>query len=416
MNAPQDPASHHRRRPPRERHPDPRVESLLAWQEEVVAAEIATGVPAFFGLPDRWYDAPHWRCANDHVSHRFLKADGRGDRCLECGASVVMTFPGDVDGPRPTRAYGSSIFDTEESAETRAAFERALGPVTWGGTGVRLESSLAEIAPDVAWDAVAPDYSLYPEFTASIGFLTRGCRLRCGFCVVPAKEGKPRAVASVRELWRGEPYPRHLEILDNDAFAAPLREVWREHVRELRAGGFRVCFSQGLNLRLIDDEAAAMVASLTYTDHSFELKSRRLYTAWDNLRDEGIFRRGVERLKRAGVPPHRLTVYMLVGYDPHETWEERFYRFAELRALKCRPYPMPYKKATRPDLAAFQKWATDRTHGKVPWPAYTPSEDGRGGYKRDPRLTPEACAASDAAWARVVGGWRPEKRRLTVAS
>lgn len=324
------------------------------------------------------------------------------------GESVRLIRPADrrTTYDHPSRVLGSSIF--KFAAKSRAAMEREWGMIEWGGTGVRVESSLAEIDASVDWDSVAPDYSLYPDFAASIGFVTRGCRLRCGFCVVPTKEGKPRPAAMPFEIWRGGSHPRHLELLDNDAFSPTLRDHWREAVRQLRAGKFRVCFSQGINLRLVDDESAALIASVTYTDHSFSLKSRTLYTAWDNLGDEAIFRRGVATLGRAGVPSSRLFVYMLVGYDPRETWETIFYRFRELRALGCDPCPMVYDKDARPDLAALKRWASGFTHGKIPWPEYAPNG------KRERRLTAEAIAESDAAWNRVAGGWKPS-RRLDVA-
>lgn len=307
-----------------------------------------------------------------------------------------------LDGPRPDLVFGSSIFSFSEPR--RVAFEGVLGPIVWGGTGVRVESSLSEIARDA--DRTPPDYSLYPDFSASIGFLTRGCRLRCGFCVVPRKEGKPRAVASVRELWRGEPYPRHLHLLDNDAFAPQLRTEWQDAVREIREGNFRVCFSQGVNLRLIDDEGAAAIASIRYTGHDFDRK--RLFTAWDSLGDESIFRRGVARLERAGVPAKNLRVYMLVGYDPRETWETIFYRFNELVALGAEPYPMVFDRA-RADLRAFQRYAVRWLYKKIPFPEY-----GGHGFG-DTRLTPEVRAQISAAWMRVAGGWRPERRPLPLA-
>jgi hypothetical protein len=266
---------------------------------------------------------------------------------------------------------------------------------------VRVESSLAEIA-DVDWDSVEPDYSLYPAFDASLGFLTRGCRLRCGFCVVPKKEGKPRVASSVQRLWRGAPHPRHLHLLDNDAFAPHLRDHWRDTVAELREGDFRVCFSQGLNLRLIDDESAAAVASLRFTGGDFQ--RRRLYTAWDNLGDESIFRRGVERLRAAGIEPLYLTVYMLVGYDARETWESILYRFNELLALGCEPYPMVFDRDARPDLRAFQRWAVRHLYRSIPFPRY--AIDGH-----DTRLTTAARAEATAAWERVNAGWRPSKMR-----
>lgn len=313
------------------------------------------------------------------------------------GEEVRLIRPDDrpdlFRGGFPERIYGSSIFD--ESASQREDIEQHWGHVLWGGTGVRLASSLREVDASVDWDAIRPDFSLYPEFAASMGFLTRGCRLRCGFCVVPEKEGRPRVVSDVHRVWRGEGHPRHLHLLDNDAFAKPLRDFWREAVEEFRKGRFRVCFTQGINVRLIDDEAAALIARTPYYGNDFN--KRILYTAWDNLRDESIFKAGVERLRRAGVPPHRLRVFMLVGYREDETWEERFYRFAEIAALRAEPYVMVYgAEGARPELDAFQRWSNRWFFRSIAWPDY--ARDG----KWDTRIYGEARADSDAAWNRVV--------------
>lgn len=330
----------------------------------------------------------------------WLRARGETVRLLRRpGESAPL-----LDG-RPSAVFGSSIF--RFSAERRARFELELGPISWGGTGVRVQSSLAEIA-DIAWDGIPPDYSFYPGFEPSIGFLTRGCRLRCGFCVVPEKEGRPHAVATVRDLWRGEPHPRHLHLLDNDAFAPQLRAHWRDAVAEIRAERFSVCFSQGINLRLVDDEAAAAIASIRYCSHDFG--KRRLFTAWDSIGDESIFRRGIDALSRAGVPPSHLTVYMLVGYDPRETWEAVLYRFHELVALGCEPYPMVFDRPARPDLCAFQRWAVRHLYRSIAFPDYGgPGDD-------DTRLSAEIRATVRAAWDRVATGWKPPPRRLAVAS
>src|SRR5208337_3425878 len=109
----------------------------------------------------------------------------------------------------------------------------------------------------------------------------RGCRLSCKFCVVPGKEGKPRTVATVADIWRGEPHPKHLHLLDNDFFG---QDQWRERIAEIRDGGFKVCFNQGINVRAVTDEVAEALATVQYRDMKF--KERRLYTAWDNLKDE----------------------------------------------------------------------------------------------------------------------------------
>jgi hypothetical protein len=142
------------------------------------------------------------------------------------------------------------------------------------------------------------DYSLWPDFTASLGFTQRGCRLKCGVRVVPRKEGKALSVATITEIWRGRPWPKHLHLLDNEFFGA---DDWQARIEEIRKGGFKVCFNQGINVRAITPEAASALASVHYTDDQF--KRRRIYTAWDNIGDEAVFFRGVEILAQPGIPP-----------------------------------------------------------------------------------------------------------------
>lgn len=277
----------------------------------------------------------------------------------------------------PGEVYGSSIF--KFSAPARAKIEREWGEVRWGGTGVRLESSLEEVDRSVDWESVAPDYSLYPSYRFSVGFTQRGCRLKCGFCVVPKKEGGPRSVGTIASIWRGDPHPRKVVLLDNDFFGQP-KERWSERVKELRDGRFHVCLSQGINIRMVDEESAAALASVEYRDNEFG--ERVLYTAWDNLGDERLFKRGVELLRAAGVPPKHLRVYMLVGYAKDETMERVLYRFNELVALGCDPYPMVYEDlGPRPELRAFQRWAVMHLYKSVPWDRYLDRRLGNGSGK-----------------------------------
>jgi hypothetical protein len=267
----------------------------------------------------------------------------------------------------PGEVFGSSIFRFSE--KTRRALEAEWGTIQWGGTGVRLESSLAELDPAVDWEAIAPDYSLYPEEERSLGFTQRGCRLKCSFCVVPKKEGAPKSVRTIGEIWRGEGYPKKIVLLDNDFFGQP---EWRARVEEIRGGGFKVCLTQGINIRQVDAEAAAALASVEYRDNKFA--TRTLYTAWDNLGDERPFRRGVELLEAAGIPAKHLRVYMLIGFARGESWEQILHRFNALVSLGCEPYPMVYDQ-TRGDLKAFQRWAVTGLYRSCAWKDY-----------RDPRL------------------------------
>jgi hypothetical protein len=99
----------------------------------------------------------------------------------------------------------------------------------------------------------------------------------------------------------------------------------------------KVCFNQGINIRLIDDEIAAELAAVEYRDDNF--RERRIYTAWDNLKDEAIFFRGVDRLVHAGIKPKHIMAYMLVGWAKDETLERILYRFNKMTQRGIEPYP-----------------------------------------------------------------------------
>lgn len=289
-----------------------------------------------------------------------------------------------LDEPAYGRVYGSAIFSF--SADRLARFRAEFPDAIVGGTGTDSTRTVEEeIRVNV--DAYEHyDYSLYPRFTASIGFTARGCRLRCKFCVVPGKEGKPRAVNTVDDIWRGEPHPRCLHLLDNDFFGQPF---WQHRLAEIRVGRFKVCFSQGINIRMVDDEVGEALARVDYRDDSF--KRRRLYTAWDNLKDERVFFRGVDTLARAGVPSSHLLVFMLVGFDPAETWGRVLHRFERMAERKMRPYPMIYGDklrdiplgdadsriaARRLTLGDFQRWAVRPAKLGVPFHEYDSSAKG----------------------------------------
>jgi hypothetical protein len=271
--------------------------------------------------------------------------------------------------------YGSCIFQFSQARLAR--FLHAFPNAIIGGTGTPKLHTVEE--------AVGPvnslDYSLYPDFKASIGFTQRGCRLSCKFCVVPQKEGRNRSTKTIAEIWRGPNHPRHLHLLDNDFFGQP-REQWQARIEEIRAGRFKVCLNQGINVRLIDDEAAEALASIQYRDDQFQ--QRRLYTAWDNLRDEAVFFTGIERLERAGIPARHVMAYMLVGFDITETWDRIWYRFFRLVDRGIRPYPMVYDRR-RTDLLCFQRWVLTGLYRIVKWDEYkrsTKSPESMAAYVR----------------------------------
>lgn len=287
----------------------------------------------------------------------------------------------DMLEPEYGRVYGSAIFS--RSAALVSAFRQEFPGAIVGGThDMGNLSTVEDIIGVQEYENL--DYSIYPAFSGSIGFTQRGCRLKCGFCVVPRKEGKNRSVNSIAAIWRGDPHPRHLHLLDNDFFG---QQGWQEKIAAIIDGKFKVCFNQGINVRLINDESAAALAAIPYYDDQF--KTRRLYTAWDNLKDEKVFSRGVDMLERAGVRPSHLMAYMLVGWDAAETWERLLYRFNRMVERGIRPYPMVYgdRDRTLPlgghnasissrTLGEFQRWVIRRSYKFIPFAEYDVNERG----------------------------------------
>lgn len=263
--------------------------------------------------------------------------------------AVRSFFDGQID-----RVYASAIF--ERTRSVAEAVRRTFPEAIIGGTGWDLSVTLEQHGIDER----QRDYSDYPEFHSSMGFTQRGCRLACEFCKVPVAEGKVRPVATVWELWRGEPWPRELLLLDNDFFGQP---DWRGRIREMQDGKFKVSFNQGINARMISDEAAEAVASVDY--RADNMKTRRIYTAWDNKDDEDVLFRGLTRLKNAGIKPDNIMVYMLIGYWAGEAEADWLYRQARLRAFGARPYPMPY---VRNNLTrGFQRWCIGAYDKGIGW-------------------------------------------------
>lgn len=299
----------------------------------------------------------------------------------------VRYFRGDsgaerqFDEPEYSAIYGSAIF--EFSGPLVEKFRTQWPEAIIGGTG---SGSEIEVESITGHEFSHVDYAAAPAgFDASLGFTQRGCRLKCEFCVVPNKEGPVRHAGTISQIWRGPGYPKHIHLFDNDFFGQA-RAEWEARISEIREGGFKVCFNQGINVRALTRQAAEALASVEYRDDNF--RQRRLYTAWDNVGDERVFFRGVDLLEAAGVPSKHLMAYMLIGFDPAEDWERLFYRFNRMVARGIRPYPMiigdryrtlPLGARNEPigrkTLFDFQRWVITGLYRAVDFAAYDRSQN-----------------------------------------
>jgi hypothetical protein len=285
--------------------------------------------------------AAHHRAAGDVVDlRRAGNASALERRLDDCVPDVV---------------YASLIF--ERTRPLGEHVQHLYPGAHIGGTGWDIAKKLIDCGVP---DDGPIDYADYPQWRQSIGFAMRGCRLKCEFCVVPRKEGKARSAASIADIWRGDPWPREILLLDNDFFG---NQRWKDVVAELREGEFKVCFNQGINARMLNDETAAAIASVDYRDD--QMKAKRIYTAWDSKEDERTLFRGLDALVRHGIKPDHIMVYVLIGYWPGETHEDRDYRRRRLREFGARPYPMPFHHT--PELRGFQRWVVGAYDKRIAW-------------------------------------------------
>jgi hypothetical protein len=287
--------------------------------------------------------AAHHRALGDDIELRW---QGTGRRELfDSGDELV---------------YASLIF--EKTRMAASDLRRYWPNAIIGGTGWAVASSLETCGITTR----RQDYTIYQKCRQSIGFTQRGCRLKCSFCVVPRKEGAVTEEQTIAELWRGDPWPRELILLDNDFFGQP---NWRDRIAEIRGGRFKVSFNQGINARFLTDEAAEAIASIDYRDDS--MKVRRIYTAWDNKRDEERLMAGLERLRYWGVKPDHIMVYVLVGYDHalkcarSNITPDDLYRVEQLRKFGARPYPMPFVRNAQ--TVGFQRWIVGAYDKRFSW-------------------------------------------------
>lgn len=253
--------------------------------------------------------------------------------------------------PEYNIVYGSAIFST--SAKKIEQFKANFPTAIIGGTGTNDNGTTVESVLNLS-EYEFCDYDIYPDFDASIGFSQRGCRLRCKFCVVPKKEGKNVNSNTIYNIWKqnAKNKGKKIHLLDNDFFGQP---NWQEKANEIIDGGYRVCFNQGINIRLIDDEGASYLSRMKFRDDSF--KKKRIYTAWDNKRDEAIFLKGINCILNAGIKPNEVMVYFLCNYWEKGLTQDVWDRFNTMAEIGLLPYPMIFEKwNASAELKAFQEW------------------------------------------------------------
>lgn len=203
-----------------------------------------------------------------------------------------------------------------------------ITPVIRGGSGYDLSNKLPNHI-----EHIYPDYSLYPEFKAALGVLTRGCprlnhaQSHGGFCITPDKDGcRTRKVADLSEFWNGQ---EEIYLLDQNLLAAPER---KELLQQLIDSKARIMFDGGMDVRFMNDEIIEMSRKLKVKDWHF---------AWDDPKED--LESKFARIAESGLmSKDRCGVYVLTNF--WSTTEEDLHRIYTLRKLGYAPYVMLYNK------------------------------------------------------------------------
>ena len=167
---------------------------------------------------------------------------------------------------------------------------------------------------------------------------------------VAAKEGRcSQKVADVSDFWNGQP---EIRILDPNITAC--REK-RDLMRQYRETGAILDFTQGLDIRLLND---ADIEDIN------QMRLRTLHFAWDNPKDDlepkfRAFAEGFRRKRNIGMV-YCLTNFENVTVDEHI--ECALYRIYVLRDMGYDPYCMVYNKPNAlKKIRDLQRWCNNKT-------------------------------------------------------
>jgi hypothetical protein len=261
----------------------------------------------------------YYKSKGDNVKLVKLKLKRRKDGTLKDGVKVDLS-------DKPDNVYISVIFKKNKQVVDDLVSQHPDITFDIGGSGYNLQK---ELPPEI--EELKPDYTLYPEFDYSMGFSSRGCFRKCGFCIVHEKEGAFRRTQHPQEWYN----PAFKKIIFHDNNILADKDWFIEITSWCMERKLEMWFNQGLDVRLVDEEIATQLYKTRNFHHIIPF-------AFDDLIYEPAVRKGIALLREAGFTKNmlRAKVQFYVYVDSDEQYESGIYRCRELKKLGCSTYLM----------------------------------------------------------------------------
>lgn len=248
------------------------------------------------------------------------------------------------------RIYVSKVFTDTVVSEKIFHLEN----VVCGGTGFHYDK--AEPLPEEV-EHHMPDYGLYQAFVQkrmlggkgrnpfkfytdySIGFLTRGCFRKCGFCV--NRNSTKSVPASPLEEFL-DIKRKKLCFLDDNFLACT---EWERILDGVLETGKRFQFRQGLDLRIMQKRQMERLFS--------GKPDGNIIFAFDDIADREIIERKLSLLRETVKIKNTIKLYVLCGFDRKGRWGSEFWagdirdtleRVRILMRFGCLAYIMRFEK------------------------------------------------------------------------
>lgn len=166
----------------------------------------------------------------------------------------------------------------------------------------------------------------------SIGFLTRGCFRKCGFCV-NKKYDHVFEHSPLEEFY--DESRKNICLLDDNFLGCP---HWKEKLEQLIATGRKFKFKQGLDERLLTDEKCELLFNSKYDgDYTF---------AFDNVQEYDLIQKKLKMIRSSSSKTkNTIKFYVLLGFEStdYKDIENAFKRIELLFKYQCLPYVMRYQ-------------------------------------------------------------------------